>query len=85
MHQEIFKHKLAYFTLVVGLTAFVFCFLGFWPNRVLQRWSILGIEVYYFVWGVITHVKSDTLSKRVAAEYAGVAALAGAILLLITL
>ncbi len=85
MFKEISKHKFAYFTLAVGLLISTFLFMGVWPNRVLQRYVIVGCSIFYIGWGVITHLHAEHISKRVIAEYASVALLAGLLLFLITL
>jgi hypothetical protein len=85
MFKEITKHKLAYFFLILGLLTSTFLFMGVWPNRVLQRYVIVGFAIFYIGWGVITHLHAEHISKRVIAEYVSVALLAGLLLFLITL
>ncbi len=85
MLKEVDKHRLAYLTLILGLSVFVMAFLGVWPNRNLQRLAIAGVTVFYFVWGIISHVKTDTLNKRVALEYAAVALFGGFVLVMLTI
>ncbi len=85
MKMELFKHKLAYIVLAGALLVFVFAFMGFWPNRLLQRISIGVVVCFYFFWGTITHIKTDTLTRRVAFEYAAASILAGTLLFFITL
>jgi hypothetical protein len=84
MHTEILKHKWSYLILIVGLVILMLGFMAVWPDRFLQRLLVLAIALYYFVWGVITHVKTERISKKVVYEYLGVAMLAGFLLLLIT-
>jgi hypothetical protein len=85
MKQEISRHALAYFILVLGIVIFVFLFLGAWPNRWIQRMIIIGMTVFYFLWGILTHFKTKTITKEVAYEYGSVAFLAAMVLFLITL
>ncbi len=84
MIAEIRKHQLAYAFLAVFLTACVFLFLSAWPNRVVQRYVALGLTVGYFLWGIVTHTKSNHLTARIAIEYFAMACLAGLLLGLIT-
>lgn len=85
MHRELRKHKLAYTLLFLGLALFCLAFLAAWPDRTLQRLAIAGVVGFYFGWGVTTHVKTTTFTKRVALEYGAVALLGGMILLFLTL
>jgi len=84
MQHEIFKHKIAYLVLLVGLVLSIVGFLGFWPNAWLQRAVILSLVVFYFLWGVVTHRKAGNLSRKIIEEYAVVGLLAGGMLLIIT-
>jgi hypothetical protein len=84
MKREYQKHKLAYAVLFAGLTLFVAAFLGFWPNHGLQRAATLAVMLFYFVWGCISHVKTESLSRKVVLEYAGVSLLGGVALLILT-
>lgn len=85
MKRELKKHKLAYLTLFSGFVIFLLFFLGVWPNRDLQRFAVICLMFFYFVWGVVTHVKTTTFTKRVAYEYAAVSILGGIFLLILTL
>lgn len=84
MLKEIRKHKLNYLVLIVGLVLGVVLFLGSWPDRKLQRFVSIGIAAFYFIWGVLTHLKESHISRRVVLEYLGVGVLAGLLLVLIT-
>jgi hypothetical protein len=84
MIKEVSKHKLAYLFLILGFGVFIAAFLGFWPNRNLQRISILGVTIFYFLWGITTHVKTDSFTKRVALEYGVVSTFGGFLLLMLT-
>ena len=82
---EIKQHKLAYFFLLVGILAFVFGFFTVWPNRAGQRLIIAGFSLFYFLWGMVTHVKSRRLNRQTFLEYLAVSLLVGVLLLLVTL
>ncbi len=85
MFLELHRHRIAYATLFIVLLLFVLIFMGVWPNRLFQQISIVVMMIFYVVWGCITHVKTATLTRRVAGEYIGVALLSGGLLLLITI
>lgn len=85
MKDELFKHKFAYVFLVIGLVFFVMVFLGVWPNKLLQRGVISLMSLYYFLWGMFTHISNKTLSRRIIFEYASIALLGGVILGALTL
>jgi hypothetical protein len=84
MKYELLKHKYAYIVLFVGLALFVLSFLAAWPDRFLERCVIGGVAIFYFLWGVMTHLKSEHISRKVILEYAGMATLTSVLLLLIT-
>ncbi len=84
MRHEIYKHKVAYLILIMGLILAVVGFLGVWPNAWLQRAVILALVLFYFLWGVLTHKKMGNLSRKIVEEYAVVALFAGGMLLIIT-
>ncbi len=85
MLKELKKHKLVYLILIVGLILGVTLFLGSWPDRRLQRLVSIGIAVFYILWGILTHLKENRITRRVVLEYLGVGVLAGLLLVLITL
>lgn len=85
MKEEFFKHALAYTILFTGLSLLVILFLAAWPNKAMQQLVILALVAFYSIWGIVTHLHHQYLTKRVAAEYLGMAFLAGMLLFLITL
>ena len=85
MWEEVRKHKLAYFSLSLGLGALTVLYLAVWPNLLLQRVVILGICAFYTIWGITTHLKTDHFTPRVAYEYIGISLLGGLLLFLITI
>jgi len=84
MKNEFLHHKLAYLLLVIGLVALSLAFIGVWPNRMYQRIVAVVIGLFYFGWGLVTHVHTLQLTKRVLYEYAAMAILATLLLLLVT-
>lgn len=85
MRHEFSRHKLAYTVLILGILIFIFSFLGAWPNRLIQRVIILSMSVFYFLWGILTHFKTRTITRDVVFEYGSVSLLAFILLILITL
>lgn len=84
MPYEIARHKIAYLILMAGLVVAVLSFLAAWPNSLIQRMIVLGMVLFYFVWGIVTHLQTHSLNRRIIEEYGAVALLAGALLLIIT-
>ena len=85
MRTEFWRHKLAYLLLLIGIAAFLFYFFKVWPDRVQQRLASGLFVCFYFVWGLLFHVKSNRLTVKIALEYFAASLLAGIILLLVTL
>lgn len=85
MHREILKHKWAYGILLVALLSFTFGFFSVWPNRVYQRTLVIIFSAFYFIWGLVTHVKSRKLNQQVVMEYLAISLLTGVLLFLVTL
>ncbi|MBT4124213.1 MAG: hypothetical protein HN981_00310 [Candidatus Pacebacteria bacterium] len=85
MRREILKHKVAYGSLLIALLFFTISFFSVWPNRLMQRVLVVGLAVFYFVWGLTTHVKSKKLTQYVVMEYLAMSLLVGILLFLVTL
>jgi len=85
MRHEILKHKLAYGFLLVALLTFGLSFFAVWPNRIYQRVLIVVFASFYFVWGLVTHVKSKRLTQQIFMEYLAISLLVGVLLFLVTL
>ncbi len=85
MKIELLHHKLAYAVLIIALAFLMVLFLGTWPNRMYQRIVVITLALFYFVWGTVTHVKAQKISRKVILEYAAISTLAGFLLFLITL
>ena len=84
MRKEFIKHKLAYSILAAVLLSVIFLFFAVWPSLVLQRFLAVFLAVFYFIWGLFTHFKTETLTTKVVTEYLAVSFMAGGMLLLIT-
>lgn len=85
MKKELLSHKLSYSALFLFLATCSFLFLAAWPDVHYQRYIVLLISVFYFLWGVVIHLKRKELSKKIVFEYFGISLLAGSVLMLITL
>lgn len=83
MKEELLKHKLAYTLLALGLTLIVSLFLLVWPNRAYQKILIGVLGLFYFIWGVVTHTKSDRITLRIIMEYGLISLLASLLLWLL--
>lgn len=79
------KHRLAYLILFLSLAIFAFLFSRFWPDKMLQRYLAVAIGIFYFFWGVFTHVKSSKITSEIIFEYLAMSMLAVLLLILITL
>lgn len=85
MKNELLLHKKAYLLLIAGLLSFTMSFLAAWPDRGMQRLLIIGLGFFYLLWGLMTHIHTTHLTKRILYEYASIALLATVLLLLITI
>ena len=85
MKKQLRHHLLAYLVLVAGLLTFALAYVSVWPDHKQMRWVALGLVVFYFFWGTITHVKTKHITTRVVYEYATISLLAGLALTLVTL
>lgn len=84
MFTEIKKHLPAYVILFLGLATFLVLFFLFWPDHTRQRMVIIALGVFYFTWGVVSHVKTRYISPHVFFEYLATAMLATFLLLMVT-
>ncbi len=84
MIQELKQHFGAYTVLILGLLIFVTAFFFVWPDHMAQRTLSIGVGLFYFIWGITTHVKVKHLSSHVFFEYFTVAVLASFLLLMVT-
>jgi hypothetical protein len=84
MIREFKEHPAAYIFLAIFLVLGIISFLAAWPNHAIQRVVAVGIGGVYAVWGIVAHVKTDRLSKKVVAEYVIVGMLASLLLVLVT-
>ncbi|MCA9369249.1 MAG: hypothetical protein H6773_01770 [Pseudomonadales bacterium] len=84
MFTEFKRHLVSYSILFFGFAVFLVLFFMFWPDHTKQRMMSIALGMFYFSWGVISHVKTRHISPHVFFEYLGVAALATFLLLMVT-
>ncbi len=84
MKKVLRAHHLAYTLLALGLLTFALLFFYVWPDKRLQQLTVIALSVFYFFWGVVTHVKTKNCTHVVVFEYAAISILAGVLLLLVT-
>lgn len=84
MRKEFLHHYIAYSILIAALAAVVLAFFAVWPNQIAQRYLILILSAFYFMWGVLAHTKTEHLTYRVIGEYLAISVLAGLLLSLVT-
>lgn len=77
-------HLVAYVILLLLLGTGMAFFAHSWPSKLQERWAIAVLSIGYFIWGVVTHVRTKKLTSYVVKEYAAVAFLGGLVLLLLT-
>lgn len=85
MIQEMKTHPAAYVFLVIALVLFVIGFLAAWPNHAVQRMIALAMGTTYTLWGIVTHVKAQYITRRLVMEYLMVGLLASVLLILVTI
>lgn len=85
MKNEFSSHAAAYASLIVIAIIFASVFLLYHYDRQIQRIAIASFMIYYVVWGVVTHTRSQKVTTSVIFEYIGVAALGGTVLFLLTI
>lgn len=78
------KNQVAYLILFVLLSVFSLLFMRAWPDRNLQRQLTIGFGITYFIWGILTHVKSKKIGAEIIFEYLSISMLAVLIIVLIT-
>lgn len=81
---ELKRHRNAYIFLSIGLAILAFLYIGAWPNLMAQRILAIVLGVFYFLWGVLTHVQSRVVTSKLIFEYLGVSVLASIFLYLLT-
>lgn len=82
--RELFKHKLAYTFLMIGIIVLIGLYMAAWPDRLWQRVVAISFAIFYIVWGMVTHLRADHITKHIIYEYLGIGMLGGTILLLLT-
>jgi hypothetical protein len=84
MLRELKAHPIAYAVLIVSLLIAIVAFLAAWPYREWQRGVAVGFAGFYFIWGLLTHLHADHITRRIVLEYTAVSALIAIILIGLT-
>ena len=71
-----------YLVLFLGVSFGLAGYLSSWPNSSWQQLWILYLANFYILWGIIHHARLGSLQWKIIAEYAGVATILVAALLL---
>jgi len=82
---EVKSHPVAYTILLILMVSVVIFSMVFLQSRIALRLGFLAFGFLYFVWGILTHSKSSSVTVAVMTEYAGVALLGTLLLLLLTI
>lgn len=82
---EVKSHPIAYTLLLLLMITVVIFSLVFLQSRIALRLAFTAFGLLYFIWGILTHSKSKTVTVAVMTEYAGVAILGTILLLLLTI
>lgn len=82
--RELSVHKVAYFFLILFLSAVIVMFYMAGYDPMWHRISILLLGSGYFIWGVMTHISSKHLTARLVFEYAAISILASVSLIALT-
>ncbi|HEX7017901.1 MAG TPA: hypothetical protein VF209_03280 [Patescibacteria group bacterium] len=85
LHRELTQHKWAYVVLLSAMLLAVLLFMAAWPSHFWQRIIGLAAAAFYAIWGILTHWRSDHISKHVVYEYLTVAFLGALLLLMVTI
>jgi hypothetical protein len=81
MLTKLLRNRLYYLTLFGGLVLGLITFFGVFGIPQLRQESIIGLCVFYFVWGISHHLIEKDLHRKIILEYFLVASVACLILL----
>ena len=85
MPNELYKNRIHYLVLFVGLFLGLIFFFGLFGLPIMQIEMVVGLCLFYFVWGIIHHWLNKDLHIKIVLEYFLVAAIACFILLSVIL
>lgn len=75
MLQDINRHKLAYSLLTLCAVVYLGLAYGLKDQPINLFFATVGFGLIYFFWGVLHHISTHSLTKRVVLEYLLVTAL----------
>jgi len=81
MLNKLLRNRIYYLTLFGGLVLGLITFFGVFGMPQMRQESVIGLCVFYFVWGVAHHVMEKDLHFKIVLEYFFVALVASALLL----
>lgn len=74
------SHTLDYAVLATFLFAFVFVLLFVAKSRELRFQALMIMVLGYALWGIVHHMREDTLTWNILLEYIGIAAFISSVL-----
>jgi len=83
MIKELRKHWIEYLVLLLIVLVHGFLFIRFWPNKTAQQITAASLGAVYFLWGIIHHVLSGTMHRKVVLEYFFVSIFATSVLMML--
>lgn len=81
--KELRKHWIEYLVLVIVVLLHAFLFTRFWPNKTAQQITAASLAGVYFLWGIIHHLLSGTMHRRIVLEYFFVSIFAASVLMML--
>lgn len=81
MNKKNYQNKVSYLILFTGLILGLVAFFGLFSLPQLRQESIIGLCMFYFLWGICHHWWEKNLRWQIALEYFLVASIAGFLLL----
>lgn len=81
MLNKILRNRIYYLTLFGGLVLGLITFFGIFGMPQMRQESVIGLCIFYFIWGVTHHIVEKDLHIKIILEYLFVALVASALLL----
>ena len=83
MFKEIYRNRIYYLILLSGLCLGLVAFFGFFGLPKLRQEAVIGLCLFYFLWGVCHHWLEKDIHIKIVLEYLLVSSIA--LLVLLTL
>lgn len=81
MLKEIVRNRIYYLILLSGLILGLVAFFGFFGLPKLRQEAVIGLCLFYFLWGMAHHLFEKDLHIKIVLEYLLVSSIACIILL----